>query len=792
MHSMSKTVTKLHVMLKLHEQTLPLKEVAPALHVIRARRIQKNQKKKSYKAAKGNQGKGKAKIGYAPVQAPPFAPKPKNPPTRKKDNPAKDAICHQCGEVEKLQHDGLLDSTDIKSFEKCISCMSRKMARKPYSHQVERATDLLGLIHTDVCGPFKIISRQEAYYFVTFTDDFSRYGYVYLLKHKHEVFETFKVFQNKVENQLGKTIKSLCSGRRDMVCFMMSQTTLSKSFLDSALESVARILNMVPNNKFDKTPYEVWHGIPKGHDGIFFLLPTREQSFVPWNVEFFENDIIDQDASRSLEDLEIIQEKDTHPSIDISLNHEDDDQEIDEPQRDLGEPANYKAALLDPEYVKWLNAMNVEIQFMKDNEVWKLVDLPPNGKTIRHKWLLKKKTDMDGAVHTYKAHIRAIRILIAIAAFYDNEIWQIDVKLPSSIDISMKSQNYDEQCVYVKASGSYVTFIILYAHDTLIIGNNIQMLQDVKSYLVRCFAVKDLEEAAYILGIKIYQDRSKRLIGLYQSAYTEKIFKRFYMKNSKRRTIPMQEKLKFSKSQGASTPTEIQRLQNIPYALAVGSIMYVVRCTRPDDAFAQNIASGFQHNPGEVHWTVVKNIVKYLRNTNDMFLVYEGDTKRELRVSCYTDAGYLTDADNMKSQIGYVFVLNGGVVDRKSTKQSIFATSSTNAEYIAAFDASKEAVWIRKFIFGLGVVPTIEEPINMYCDNTEAIAIAKDHGVTKGARHFRTNIHYLRETIEMGDVRIEKVNTDDNLAYPFTKALAFPKHSELTEKIGMILASSLM
>ncbi|GKC98124.1 hypothetical protein Tco_1168399 [Tanacetum coccineum] len=99
MHSMGKTVTKLHAMLKLHEQTLSPKEVAPSLHAIRVGRIQKNQKKKSHKAAKGNQGKGKAKMGYALVQAPSFAPKPKNPPTPKKDNPAKDAICHQCGEV---------------------------------------------------------------------------------------------------------------------------------------------------------------------------------------------------------------------------------------------------------------------------------------------------------------------------------------------------------------------------------------------------------------------------------------------------------------------------------------------------------------------------------------------------------------------------------------------------------------------------------------------------------------------------------------------------------------------
>ncbi|GJZ10615.1 retrotransposon protein, putative, ty1-copia subclass [Tanacetum coccineum] len=369
--------------------------------------------------------------------------------------------------------------------------------------------------------------------------------------------------------------------------------------------------------------------------------------------------------------------------------------------------------------------------------------------------------------------IRAIRILIAIVAFYDYEIWQMDVKtaflnghlskevnivqpegfvnlklskrvcqLKRSIyglkqasrqwnkrfDDEIKkfgfSQNRDEPCVYMKASGSCITFLILYIGDILIMGNNIPMLQDVKSYLGRCFAMKDLGEAAYILGIKIYRDRSKWLIGLCQSAYIEKILKRYFMENSKRKTIPMQEKLKLSKSQGASTPAKKQRMQNVPYASSVGSIMYAMRCTRPDT--------------------------------------------------------------------GYVFILNGGVVDWKSTKQSIFATSSTDAEYIAAFDASKEAVWIQKFISRLGVVPTIEKPINMYCDNTGAIAIAKDHGVTKGARHFCAKVRYLRETIEMGDVRIVKVDTDDNLADPFTKALAFPKHSELTRNIGLIPASSLM
>nr|GEZ66155.1 hypothetical protein [Tanacetum cinerariifolium] len=144
----------------------------------------------------------------------------------------------------------------------------------------------------------------------------------------------------------------------------------------------------------------------------------------------------------------------------------------------------------------------------------------------------------------------------------------------------------------------------------------------------------------------------------------------------------MQEKLRLSKSQGASTPIVLKSMQNVPYALAVG---------------------------------------------------------------------YLTDADDLKSQTRYVFILNSGAVDWKSATQSIFATSSAEAEYIAAYDASKEAVWVRKFIYGLGVVPTIEDPISMYCDNTGAITIANESGITKAARNFRAKVHYLRGVIKFGD-----------------------------------------
>ncbi|GJW83268.1 retrotransposon protein, putative, ty1-copia subclass [Tanacetum coccineum] len=331
---------------------------------------------------------------------------------------------------------------------------------------------------------------------------------------------------------------------------------------------------------------------------------------------------------------------------------------------------------------------------------------------------------MDGNVHIYKARlvakgytqtymvdyeetfspvadIRAIRILISIAAFYDYEIWQMDVKTSflngyldediymvkpegfvdrkyprkvcklqrSTYGLKQASgswnkrfdeeikrfgfdQNLDESCVYQKASKSNVTFLILYVDDIIIMGNHISSLQCVKNYLGKCFSMKDLGEAAFILGIKIYRDRLKRLIRLSQNAYMDKILKRYKMDNSKRGTIPMHERLDLNKSQSAQMPKEVNHMKNVPYASAVGFIMYAVRCTRPDVAFVQNLTSRFQQNPGELHWTAMKNILKYLRNTKDMFLVYGGNPSTEPRVECYCDAGFETDRDDTKSQTG--------------------------------------------------------------------------------------------------------------------------------------------
>ena len=119
--------------------------------------------------------------------------------------------------MKKLHSDGLLESLDFESFDTCEPCLMGKMTRTPFSGSMERVTNLLEIIHTDVCDPMSVSARGGYRYFVTFTDDLSRYGYIYLMKHKSETFERFKEFQNEVENHCNRKIKFLRSDRGESI-----------------------------------------------------------------------------------------------------------------------------------------------------------------------------------------------------------------------------------------------------------------------------------------------------------------------------------------------------------------------------------------------------------------------------------------------------------------------------------------------------------------------------------------------------------------------------------------------
>nr|GEX19480.1 retrovirus-related Pol polyprotein from transposon TNT 1-94 [Tanacetum cinerariifolium]GEX22585.1 retrovirus-related Pol polyprotein from transposon TNT 1-94 [Tanacetum cinerariifolium] len=149
------------------------------------------------------------------------------------------------------------------------------------------------------------------------------------------------------------------------------------------------------------------------------------------------------------------------------------------------------------------------------------------------------------------------------------------------------------------------------------------------------------------------------------------------------------------------------------------------------------------------------------------------------------DATYTLDKDDSRSRSGWVFLLNGGVVTWKSLKKDTVADSTCESEYITACEASKEAIWMKNFIGDLGVVPTVQDPIEIFRDNESAVALTKelkDHGKSK---HIERKYHFVRSKVEEGHMIVKDIRSEDNPVDPFTKALAKSKHDEHAKSIGL-------
>ena len=260
------------------------------------------------------------------------------------------------------------------------------------------------------------------------------------------------------------------------------------------------------------------------------------------------------------------------------------------------------------------------------------------------------------------AMLKSICILLSIAAALNYEIWQMDFKtaflngyLDESIymmqpegfivegqeqkvckllrsiyglkqasrswnlrfDEMIKTfdfeQNVDEPCVYKYIKETKVVFLVLYVDDILLIGNDIGLLSDVKKWLVEKFQMKDLGQASYVLGIQIIRDHKNRLLAFSQASYIDKVLARFSMQNSKKGQLPTRHEIVLSKEQCPTTPQEEEDMRRVPYASAMGSLMYAMLCTRPNICYAIGIVSRYQSNPGLAHWIAVKHILKYLR-----------------------------------------------------------------------------------------------------------------------------------------------------------------------------------
>ncbi|XP_056164317.1 secreted RxLR effector protein 161-like [Syzygium oleosum] len=214
-------------------------------------------------------------------------------------------------------------------------------------------------------------------------------------------------------------------------------------------------------------------------------------------------------------------------------------------------------------------------------------------------------------------------------------------------------------------------------------------------------------------------------------------------------------------------------MARIPYASAVGSLMYAMVCTRPDIAQAVGVLSRYMSNPGREHWNAIKRVFKYLRGTLNFSLCFKGTGNGNMfDIVGHVDADWGGDIDSRRSTSGYVFTLFGAALSWMSRRQSVVALSSTEAEYMALTHAGKEAVWLRRLCLELGFE---QGAIEVRCDNQWAIYLAKNPAFHSRTKHIDIQYHFIREKVEKKEVRLVKVDTVENSSDFLTKAVTGAK-----------------
>ena len=217
--------------------------------------------------------------------------------------------------------------------------------------------------------------------------------------------------------------------------------------------------------------------------------------------------------------------------------------------------------------------------------------------------------------------------------------------------------------------------------------------------MANSFAMKDLGAAKQILGMRITRDRKNRKLTLSHNEYIQKVLKRFNMQNEKPISTPFASHFKLSKEMCPKTQEEMDYMSKVPYASAVGSLMYAMVCTRPNIAHVVGVVSRYMNNPAKEHWMAVKWILRYLRGTKNQTLCFGGS---QISLQGYVDADMAGDRDNRRSTTGYVFTVGGTTVNFVSKIQSVVALSTIEVEYVATTKASKEMIWLQRFMDELG------------------------------------------------------------------------------------------
>ncbi|KAH9667197.1 retrovirus-related pol polyprotein from transposon RE1 [Citrus sinensis] len=461
---------------------------------------------------------------------------------------------------------------------------------------------------------------------------------------------------------------------------------------------------------------------------------------------------------------------------------------------------------------KWKKAMEDEYHALMKSKTWTLIPNNHNCKLIRNKWIYKVKENSDGSINKYKARLVAkgflqtpgldfnetfspvvkaatIRITLTMAVNNDWLLRQVDINnsflnddlteavyMPQPEGFEDKNKpNYIcklEKALYGLRQVPRAWFDKL-KDDIIITGSDSQGIEEVIKDLNTSFTLKDLENLNFFLGIQVL--RSQNSILLSQAKYIQDLLAKTEITDCKGIETPFStsEKLKKDVGNRFHDPTL--------YRSVIGSLQYAV-LTRPELAFSINKFSQFMSDPRQPHWVACKRVLMYLKNTMNMCLSFK--KSKHLDLIAYTDADWTTDPNDRRSISGYCVYLGDNLVAWSSRKQGIVARSTVESEYRAMALCSTEITWINSLLGELKM--EVENVPIILSDSTSAAAIAANPVYHSRTKHFEIDFHFLRDKVTKGELEINYVGSNDQIANVLTKPLPHHKFSCFRSKLKVI------
>lgn len=331
----------------------------------------------------------------------------------------------------------------------------------------------------------------------------------------------------------------------------------------------------------------------------------------------------------------------------------------------------------------------------------------------------------------------------------------------------------NDPCIYT-GKGDNKVIIALYVDDLIVCGKSLSDIDNVKRELSKRYKMKDLGELKTFLGVEVIQKPSGD-VWLGQPSYTKNILKEFNMENSNPIETP-------AEANAHLVPCEEGDEYNNQkeYQAAVGSLLYLSTKTRPDISFAVGQASRYCSKPSRQHWSAVKRILRYLKGTPTMGILYQINIDNNF--VGYSDADWAGDSSDRKSTSGYSFMMQGGCISWASRKQSTVALSTAEAEYAALSSATQEALWLKHLLTEL-----IEDPgpVCIFEDNQATIQIAKNPRFHSRCKHVAIKMHFVRDHVVRGNLEIIHCPSSEMISDVLTKALAKEKFKYFRTLLGM-------